>query len=192
MEDDSAGLKGTRIPDAGYDHELQAAATEVCLEHMATDRKTKGLKTLQGLVWQAGYESGELMSSLYPDAVDAIKQCVATGGRVYIYSSGSRGAQGLFFKYTDLGDMRHLICGFFDTTSGGKKEAASYRSIADSLGLELRSVGKEKRRCVFVSDVLEEATASADAGFEAVLMVRPGNPEQPPAPAHVIQGDPLF
>ncbi|KVI02225.1 Class II aldolase/adducin N-terminal [Cynara cardunculus var. scolymus] len=45
--------------------------------------------------------------------------------QVYIYSSGSRLAQRLLFGYTNYGDLRKYLCGFFDTSVGNKKEAKS-------------------------------------------------------------------
>ena len=35
-----------------------------------------------------------------------------------------------------VGDLRPYLCGFFDTTSGPKLEARSYRDIALSLGVD--------------------------------------------------------
>jgi methylthioribulose 1-phosphate dehydratase/enolase-phosphatase E1 len=58
------------------------------------------------------------------------------GIKSYIYSSGSREAQRLFFQHSQAGDLRPFLCGFFDTTSGAKTEAASYTNIQLSLGVD--------------------------------------------------------
>ena len=42
------------------------------------------------------------------------------GVKVYIFSSGSRKAQSMLFQHTTQGDIRHLLSGFFDTSSGSK------------------------------------------------------------------------
>jgi methionine salvage enolase-phosphatase E1 len=69
-----------------------------------------------------------------------------------------------------VGDMRPYLCGFFDTTSGPKGEAASYKEIAASLGVD-----PAEQEVVFATDVLPEAQAAAAAGWKPVLVVREGN-----------------
>jgi methylthioribulose 1-phosphate dehydratase/enolase-phosphatase E1 len=66
--------------------------------------------------------------------------------------------------------MRPYLCGFFDTTSGPKGEAASYKEIAASLGVD-----PAEQEVVFATDVLPEAQAAAAAGWKPVLVVREGN-----------------
>ncbi len=74
-----------------------------------------------------------------------------------------------------VGDLRPYLSGFFDPTSSGPKtQAASYKSIALSLGLEPGS-GNPSESVLFATDVLAEAQAAQEAGWEAVLVVRPGN-----------------
>jgi methylthioribulose 1-phosphate dehydratase/enolase-phosphatase E1 len=136
---------------------------------MNSDRKVGPLKALQGHVWRAGYESGALKGDVYADAVEALSQWHAAGKRVYIYSSGSREAQRLLFKYSSAGDLRPYLSGYFDTTSGSKRESESYRNIALSLGVDNPS------EVLFATDILEEAAAAAEAGSKPVLLLREGN-----------------
>ena len=75
---------------------------------------------LQGHIWQKGFQSGELKGDLYPDTAPALAEWVSKGVKVYIYSSGSRSAQLNFFKYSNSGDLRHFLSGYFDTSSGSK------------------------------------------------------------------------
>ena len=114
--------------------ELQLAPEESVLavlrRHMAGDVKAKGLKTLQGLVWQEGYESGAVQGHLYPDVPLALARWKAAGLPVAIYSSGSILSQQLLFRHSIAGDLTRLLAGHFDTTIGPKREAASYRAIA--------------------------------------------------------------
>lgn len=58
------------------------------------------------------------------------------GIKTYIYSSGSREAQRLFFGHSQAGDLRPFLSGFFDTTSGPKTETASYTNIQHTLGVD--------------------------------------------------------
>ena len=59
--------------------------------------------------------------------------CVKCTFQVYIYSSGSVGAQKLLFGSSKFGDMLPLIDGHFDTSVGLKLEAKSYETIAQQL-----------------------------------------------------------
>src|ERR1700704_5639533 len=72
---------------------------------MDRDKKSPGLKALQGLIWQDGYKSGELRGQVYPDVAPAFERWRARGLPIYIYSSGSVLAQQLLFGSTDAGDL---------------------------------------------------------------------------------------
>jgi len=52
---------------------------------MDRDRKSTSLKSLQGKIWKAGFESGELKGTLFDDVPDAFKRWSADA-RVAIYS----------------------------------------------------------------------------------------------------------
>lgn len=135
---------------------------------MAQDRKSTGLKMLQGLIWEAGYHDGSLRAQIYDDVPAALAAWRDAGLRLRIYSSGSVLAQKLLFGHTDHGDLTPLFEGYHDTTTGPKKVAASYRKIAEAYGLEAGAVA-------FLSDVPAELDAAAKAGMRTALLVRPGN-----------------
>jgi methylthioribulose 1-phosphate dehydratase/enolase-phosphatase E1 len=136
---------------------------------MKDNRKTTGLKQLQGHIWRDGYSAGELHGHLYDDTLPALQAWHGAGKRVYIYSSGSREAQRLLFKNSVHGDVRGLLAGYFDTTSGPKVEAGSYSNICQSLGVDAPSA------VLFATDSLAEAVAAGQAGVKVVLTDRPGN-----------------
>jgi enolase-phosphatase E1 len=138
---------------------------DLLLQWMAEDRKITPLKTLQGMVWKTGYESGELQSHLYEDAARALRKWHAAGLRLYVYSSGSIAAQQLLFAHTPYGDLLPLFSGYFDTTTGPKLEPGSYRAIAATLGLEPRTI-------LFLSDHAGEILAARQAGMQTVLLAR--------------------
>lgn len=69
--------------------------------------------------------------------------------------------------------MRPYLCGFFDTTSGPKMEARSYKEIALNLGVDSTS------EILFATDVHAEAVAAKEAGWQVVLVTRPGNKALP-------------
>jgi enolase-phosphatase E1 len=131
------------------------------------DRKLTPLKALQGLIWEDGYRQGHFQGHVYEDAVRKLRAWSARGLRLYVYSSGSVLAQKLLFRHTAHGDLTPLFAGFFDTTIGAKREAASYRAIAAAAGLEAQSM-------LFLSDVKEELDAARAAGMQTRWLVREG------------------
>jgi enolase-phosphatase E1 len=137
----------------------------ILLQWMDEDRKVTPLKTLQGIIWKTGYESGELRSHVYADAAQALRAWHARGLALYVYSSGSIDAQKLLFAHTADGDLTPLFRGYFDTTTGPKLESRSYETIIQSLQLPAHSV-------VFLSDHEGEIQAAAAAGLQTVLLVR--------------------
>ncbi len=139
---------------------------------MAQDRKSTGLKALQGLLWQGGYGDGELVSQVFPDVPPALRRWVNNGLRVRIFSSGSVLAQQLLFRHTDHGDLTPLLEGYHDTTTGPKRDPAAYAAIADAFGLPANTV-------LFLSDVVDELHAARGAGMATGLSIRPGNRPAP-------------
>lgn len=135
---------------------------------MELDRKSTGLKELQGLIWEEGYRTGELKGDVFPDVPDALRQWQQRGIRVRIFSSGSVLAQKLLFGHTDYGDLRPFFEGYHDTTTGPKREARSYTLIADAFNLPPGEI-------LFLSDVVEELDAAREAGMKTGLLLRPGN-----------------
>jgi enolase-phosphatase E1 len=142
-------------------------------EWIDRDLKEGLLKELQGHIWEEGFLKGELKGHIYPDAYEKLKEWKERGYRLFVYSSGSVKAQKLFFGHTEYGDLTSLFEGFFDTSVGGKKEAASYLRIARQMGLEPQEV-------LFLSDVEEELVASYSAGMKVILVERePKDRESP-------------
>ena len=139
----------------------------VLLRWMDDDRKVTPLKTLQGLVWRKGFETGALCAPVYEDAVRALRYWHRQGLRLYVYSSGSVAAQRLLFSHTEQGDLTPLFSGYFDTTTGPKVEAESFRVIA-------RSVGAPVETILFLSDHTGEIEAARTAGLQAVWVDRDG------------------
>jgi enolase-phosphatase E1 len=135
------------------------------VEWIDQDRKITPLKTLQGILWQDGYASGELKAHLYPDAITAFERWHRAGHRLYIYSSGSVAAQKLYLAYSIAGDLTGLFSGYFDTTTGPKAEAESYRKIATAIGTSPSGV-------VFFSDAVPEVKAAREAGLTSYCVDR--------------------
>ncbi len=139
----------------------------ILLEWIAEDRKATPLKALQGMVWEQGYNAGQLKGHVYPDAVDALKHWHQQGYRLYVYSSGSIQAQQLIFGCSEAGDLSGLFSGYFDTTSGPKREAQSYRTIAQAMDCPAEDI-------LFLSDIVEELDAAKAAGMATCGLARDG------------------
>jgi enolase-phosphatase E1 len=136
---------------------------------MDQDRKSTGLKALQGRVWQEGFERGALKGDVYADVPAAFERWASQGRDIAIFSSGSVLAQKLLFAHTPLGDLTPSIRSFFDTTTGPKKDPDSYRRIAQALG-------RNPSEVLFLSDVAEELDAARAAGTATALCCREGEP----------------
>ncbi len=160
----TAGLPPT---DPGTPEGLTRVAL-AAVDLMNRDVKDTALKALQGMIWRSGFESGAIVAHVFDDVPPALSQWNDSGLDVRIYSSGSIEAQQLFFAHTAAGDLTPRLRGHYDTTTGPKREAASYTAIAADMGLEPRQI-------LFVSDVGGELDAARQAGMATALAVRPGN-----------------
>jgi enolase-phosphatase E1 len=148
---------------------------------MDRDRKSPGLKLLQGLIWERGYQAGALKGDVFADVPAAIRRWRDAGLRIAIYSSGSELAQRRLFESTEHGNLTPLISGFFDTAVGPKTSPASYSKIAAALEVDPAAI-------LFVSDVTAELDAARAAGLQVALSLRPGNAPQPGNPYEAVAG----
>lgn len=146
---------------------------------MDQDRKSPGLKSLQGKIWQQGYLDGTLKGRVFPDVPPAMKEWHARSLDVRIYSSGSVLAQKLLFSRCEEGDLTRYLRGHFDTATGPKNADESYRRIATEMGVPPSTI-------LFVSDVVDELDAARFAGMRTLLCVRPGNRPQEPGDHPVV------
>jgi enolase-phosphatase E1 len=160
--------QGASVPDFGN-------GAPYARHLMSQDRKSTGLKSLQGMIWEEGYRSGELRSHLFPDVPGALAAWREAGARLRVFSSGSVRAQQLLFGHTEQGDLSGLFEGFHDTTTGPKQEPASYQAIAEAFALPPEAI-------LFLTDVRGELDAAAAAGLRTGLLVRPGNRPADPGP----------
>src|SRR5690554_2095999 len=140
-------------------------ANAVLQRWIREDRKATPLKTLQGMIWKAGYESGAYTAHLYADTAPALQRWHDQGLPLYVYSSGSIAAQKLFFGYSDAGDLTPLFSGYFDTTTGMKQEVESYQKIVAALNLPAEQV-------LFLFDIEGELDAAKAAGLQTILLDR--------------------
>jgi len=181
-EDQKAGIEG--VIGIANEKESKEEIIQSWVQNihwqMDSDRKTTALKALQGRIWNAGYADGTLKGQVYDDVPRALHAWQKAEIPVYIYSSGSIAAQKLLFGGSTQGDLRPLLSGYFDTTTGPKREAASYAAIAKAIEVQAEDL-------LFVTDVYEEAKAAAEARVMPILSLRPGNKELPEHDFRVVE-----
>lgn len=135
---------------------------------MDRDRKSPGLKLVQGHIWERGYRDGTLRGEVYPDVRPAFERWHAAHVPIAIYSSGSVLAQQLIFGHSTAGDLTPFIDFYFDTAVGPKQSRESYEHIAAAMK-------QPPAALLFVSDVAAELDAARAAGFQTRLCVRSGD-----------------
>jgi enolase-phosphatase E1 len=171
------GTVASSLNRSDYPRESEIEAV-VAYSHwlMEHDRKVTPLKTLQGKIWEEGYQRGRLESEVFPDVAPNMRRWHEQGKKICVYSSGSVLAQKLLFKHTKQGNLAELISHFFDTNVGHKAEPASYTRIANLL--------RTPSDILFISDVTAELDAAKEAGFQTRLCIRSGNRPQSNLSAH--------
>jgi len=153
---------------------------------IARDSKCAPLKSLQGKIWQQGFESGELRGQVYPDVPIAFERWRRKEKIICIYSSGSVLAQQMLFRTTPSGDLTSYVSRFFDTRVGVKTESESYKKIAASLS-------RGPREFLFVSDAVKEIEAAQSAGMQAILCSRDPCADASPGAGRIIHSfDEIF
>jgi len=149
-----------------------AMIAEVLQGWIDEDRKHTALKALQGMIWAEGYRNGAFTAPVYPDAAEALRRWHDAGHTLTVYSSGSVNAQKLFFRHSDAGDLTPLFSNYFDNETGHKREADSYRRIAESMQHKPEDI-------LFLSDVVEELDAAREASMRTMLIDRRDDYPQP-------------
>ena len=165
---EAVALRQAHVPSSASALDPGAAAAYLGLL-IRQDRKLTALKDLQGLIWTAGYATGELVAPLYDDVPAALRRWHQAGVCLAVYSSGSVAAQQLLYGHSNAGDLRSLFSHWYDTRTGAKQEALSYQRIAQAMGTSAAAV-------LFISDSLAECQAAATTGMAVLFSDRPGNP----------------
>ncbi|HEU4932085.1 MAG TPA: acireductone synthase, partial [Pyrinomonadaceae bacterium] len=150
---DIALLNDEHADDVSKDHNPPPLVADYVEWLIALDRKSTGLKSLQGKIWRQGYQDGSLKSQVFADVAPAFERGHERGLSINIFSSGSVLAQKLLFAHTEDGDLTRFIEDYFDTNVGKKGEAESYRRIAEKMKLAAGEI-------LFVSDVIDELNAA--------------------------------
>ncbi|MEV0332243.1 acireductone synthase [Nocardia sp. NPDC050717] len=154
-----------------------ARIAEILTGWLRSDVKAEPLKAAQGAICADGFRAGALHGRFFADVVPALTAWHAAGVPLYIYSSGSERNQRDWFAFAEQGDLSGLITDHFDlVTAGPKREPASYRTIADRIGVDAADI-------LFLSDHPDELDAAVAAGWHVIGLHRAGEPH-PPRPPH--------
>jgi enolase-phosphatase E1 len=141
---------------------------DLLLKWSLEDKKITPLKTLQGILWEEAYKSGEIKGHVFEDVKPSFEKWKNLGLSIGIFSSGSIQAQKLLFGYSNYGDLSVYLSNYFDTTTGQKRESTTYTKISQILELKPMEI-------LFLSDIVEELQAADDAGFQTTLILREEN-----------------
>ena len=174
--DETQSLKPPAWEDDSSEAQLRSSVPYVQWL-IAKDSKCTPLKSLQGKIWQQGFESGELHGEVYPDVPPAFARWRRQNRKICIYSSGSVLAQQLLFRTVASGDLTSHIAAYFDTGAGVKTAGESYQKIA-------AACSRSTREFLFVSDSGREVEAAQSAEMQVLLCSR-GAPTAP-ADMHTI------
>ena len=167
--------------EAGLIEASRQEVIELLLQWIDQDRKSTALKALQGMIWKDGYEAGGYRAHMYPEVAARLREWRAEGIHLYIYSSGSVPAQKLLFQFSEAGDLTPLLAGYFDTETGPKREAESYRRIAEA-------INEQPQHILFLSDIEQELDAAKAAGFHTGWLLRETD-DLPENPSHTVYAD---
>lgn len=140
---------------------------ETLQDYIRKDVKDTTLKWVQGKIWQVAFEAGQIKGHVYPEVAGFFRQWISRGAKLFIYSSGSVEAQRLMFGHSEAGDLSSLLSGYFDTTTGMKRDTTSYEKIA-------KATGYPPAEMLFLSDIVEELNAATAAGMQTCLLLREG------------------
>ena len=155
------------FPERAVGADLLPVLEQKLREYILGDVKDTTLKWVQGKIWKIAFESNAVRGHVYPDVPEFFKRWDAEGKKLYIYSSGSIEVQQLMFRYSEYGDLTPQLSGYFDTTTGPKRESGSYRAIVNAIDIDPSSA-------LFLSDIVAELQAAEFAGMQTCLLLREG------------------
>ncbi|XP_018332367.1 enolase-phosphatase E1 isoform X2 [Agrilus planipennis] len=138
-------------------------AVEMVKEKTNKNEMNEGLKVLQGLLYQKGYEK-DIRAHVFPDVFPCF-QIWSKKFKIAIYSTGSVESQKLLFANTIEGNLSEFIDSYFDLLVGSKTDSCSYSHIAKNLNVQPQNI-------LFLTDSIAEVKAAEKAGCQSFLVVR--------------------
>lgn len=157
-------LGAVRVEEKNPDLSAQEVI-EVLLRYIEEDAENKSLQALQALVFAQGYESHNVRTPVYEDALRAFKRWRKQRVQIHVYSSRSAQEQRLLFAHTQVGDINGSFDKVFDTQIGERELSESYEKIAASIGFSTSEV-------LFITDNVEYAVTASNAEMKVIVLDR--------------------
>src|SRR5690606_24478698 len=106
-------VKQIVLDEEGRTIETNEEVIEQLKQWSLADRKITPLKTLQGIIWDAGYKTGEIKGHVYADVAPVLASWNERNIKTGVFSSGSIAAQKLIFGYSEAGDLTPHFSNYF-------------------------------------------------------------------------------
>ncbi|WP_018140018.1 hypothetical protein [Thioalkalivibrio sp. ALJ7] len=98
------------------------------------------VRQLQGLVWADALEAGALQPDLSDATAEALARLHQSGVALYSFGATPAPVQRDWLRHGPHPETEQLLSGWFDTRIGGRRDAGSYRRLADEIGLTPETV----------------------------------------------------
>lgn len=131
--------------------------------------ETEVLFAIKHLMYAHAYQSGQLQTVVYADAVRCLKHWKEQGIPLILFSDTSHQHQQLFLSKTNAGDLRPLFKQMLDY---GTVAASAYTGFSVTVVRKLcHTIGEHMHDVMYVSGSEESVGVAAAAGANAFLVV---------------------
>ncbi|MGM0553787.1 MAG: enolase [Pseudomonadota bacterium] len=93
------------------------------------------VRQLQGLIWADALEAGALRPTLGSTTAEALQQLHDAGVALYSFGATPAPVQRDWLRHGPHPEVEQLLSGLFDTRIGGRRDAGSYRRLAEEIGV---------------------------------------------------------
>jgi enolase-phosphatase E1 len=93
------------------------------------------LRQLQGLIWADALEASMLRPELSDDTARALMALDDAGVALYSFGASPAPVQRDWLRHGPYPEVEQRLTGLFDTRIGGRRDAGSYRRLADEIGI---------------------------------------------------------
>ncbi|WP_018872827.1 hypothetical protein [Thioalkalivibrio sp. ALJ16] len=92
------------------------------------------VRQLQGMVWADALEAGDLQPELSEATADAVRCLHQAGIALYSFGATPAPVQRDWLRHGPHPEVEQCLSGLFDTRIGGRRDAGSYRRLAEEIG----------------------------------------------------------
>ncbi|WP_019626542.1 hypothetical protein [Thioalkalivibrio sp. ALJT] len=134
------------------------------------------VRQLQGMVWADALEAGELQPQLSATTAATVQHLHRAGVALYSFGATPAPVQRDWLRHGPHPDAEPCLSGLFDTRIGGRRDAGSYRRLAEEIGHAPETVL-----------VLSTRTDELDAARQAWLLTGFPAPQHPDTAPHPVR-----